>query len=145
MASAGTGEFPQNRLDTPSWRLQGRTRLQTAESSLSRGGFAAWTDVPPIGVRDVQTADQDRGGRRHYPHLPGMGREADPLGGGKACPRPPVGRDRPEGKRAFSREERPGAQLTPAEMRQGGLKRVNPPAPPATSNPNYHPDGPKIR
>lgn len=131
MASRGTGEWGD--LDAPSWRLQTKARAITAESSLSQGGFAAWTDVPPVGIPDPQLADQIRLGRLHFPSLPGYAREADLDVGGKRIIPERVPRDRAEGKRIFSSS----GELSASQPRPGGLRRVNAPPPPATANPNH--------
>ena len=139
MASRGTGEVDWNStgtVDQPNWRLQTKQRAQTAaESSLSRGGFSAWTDVPPVGVHDPETAYDTRYGRQHFPGLPGKCREALPGAGGKRCLPEVRARERPEGKRIFDRSG-DGIHEPP---RPTGLKRVIPRGgipPPATADPN---------
>lgn len=131
----GSGEYAE--LDGPRWRLQSRARARTAESSLSTGGFAAWTDVPPVGTFDHQLADQTRYGRMHFPGLPGHAREADLSAGGKRVVPERIPRDRAEGKRIFTAT---ASHSSEARQRRGGLRRVHPPGPPATANPNYRHD-----
>ena len=138
MASHGTGEVDWNstgRVDSPNWHLQTRQRAQTVESSLSRGGFSSWTDVPPVGVHDPQTAHDNRYGRQHFLGLPGNCREALPGAGGKRCLPEVRARDRPDGKRIF--DTRGDGSLAPP--RPSGLKRVIPRGgipPPGTADPN---------
>ena len=130
MASYGPGQWSD--LDAPSWRLQTKTRVGTAQSSLCAGGFAAWTDVPPVGIPDPQLADQNRAGKLHFPTLPGYAPEADPMAGGKRIVPERIPRDRPEGKRVFHTT----GGLSTSAPRPGGLKRVHPPGPPSTADPN---------
>ena len=148
MASRGTGDVDWNSaadgsdrytgtgtIDTPNWHLQTKQRAQTVESSLSRGGFSAWTDVPPVGVHDPHTAYDNRYGRQHYLGLPGNCREALPGAGGKRCLQEVRARDRPEGKRSF--DTRGDGSLAPP--RPSGIKRVIPRGgipPPGTADPN---------
>jgi len=138
MASRGHGECDWNetgRVDSPNFRLQSRQRAQTVESSLSRGGFSSWTDVPPVGVHDPQTANDNRFGRQHFLGLPGNCREAAPGAGGKRCLPEVRARDRPDGKRIF--DTRGDGSLAPP--RPSGLKKVIPRGgipPPGTADPN---------
>ncbi|KAL1508519.1 hypothetical protein AB1Y20_004619 [Prymnesium parvum] len=53
-----------------SWRLQSKKRATPSSPSLlSTGGFAAWTNVPPVGVPDPHIQDQMRRGRASGPTL----------------------------------------------------------------------------
>jgi len=56
--------------DTSSnWRLQGKRRIEPRPSLLNGGGFASWTNVPPVGVPDPHVADQMRQGKQTFPHF----------------------------------------------------------------------------
>ena len=133
MVSRGSGEWHD--LDRPNWHLQTRQRAQTVESSLSRGGFSAWTDVPPVGVRDPQLPDPASGARQHFVGLPGNCREASAGAGGKRCIPEVRKADRPDGKRIFDTRG-DGSLVAP---RPSGLRKVIPRGgipPPGTADPN---------
>jgi hypothetical protein len=139
MAAASTQTWDV--CDRPSWRLQhlGRVPNQT-HSVLGSGGFALWTDVPPVGVPDPLQKGQMRFGiRTEATGLcgPRSGFAPEPFpDNGRRMVTQLVGYAGAEGKRAYP--ELSGARST-AEQNPRGLKRVESRARrdvPSHANPN---------
>ena len=108
-------------LDGPNWRLQHLGRADTSSSYLSSGGFAKWTDVPPVGVPDPVIADQNRVGRRHLTG-PTSGPALEPMNDrGKRMASSHPGQPGSEGKRPFP--EVAGVRST-NEVTYRGVKHV---------------------
>ena len=120
MAASSTAAATSYTLDGPAWRLQHLGRVPTNESCLSSGGFAQWTNVPPVGVPDPVIADQMRSGRR-YLTGPTSGPAPEPLPDrGKHMVGAHTAYPGFEGKRSFPGA---GAQST-KELEYRGVRRV---------------------
>ena len=138
MASAYASSSSDFTLDGPSWRLQhlGRSQQLSTSHLGGSGGFATWTNVPPVGVPDPVIANQMKSGRRVLTG-PVSGHAAEPFGeGGKRVLGPHSSEPGGYGKLAYP--EISGARSTDIGKPQG-LKRVESRArrdTPAVSDPN---------